>query len=88
MEYSEEEKAKVRQHIANWKVVSEFLDQERTERLRALTETQAAEQFNGMDCDPSLIWTPEHRRSWSGLVEQQKYFSKAHEHAPGFRRGT
>ncbi len=86
MEYSEEEKAKVRKHIANWKVVSEFLDKERTEHLQAMTEEESAERFNGMDCDPSLIWIPEHRRTSSGLVEQQKYFAKAHEHAPGFRR--
>ncbi len=88
MEYSEEEKAKVRQYIANWKVVSEHMDKERTERRRAMTEKQAAEEFNGMDCDPSLIWTPEHRRTWSGLIDQQKYFSKAHEHASGIRHSA
>ena len=87
MEYSAEEKVRVRQSIANWKVVSEEMDKMRTERLRALTEEQAAEQFNDMDCDPALIWTPEHRRTWSGLVEQQKYFSKMHEHTSGLRRG-
>ncbi len=86
MEYSEEEKTKVRRHIANWKVVSEYMERERAERLQALTEEQAAEQFNGVDCDSSLIWTPEHRRTSSGLIEQQKYFSKAHEHASGLRR--
>jgi hypothetical protein len=78
MEYSEEEKAKVRQHIANWKVVSEYMDQERTERLQAMTEEESARRFNEMDCDPSLIWTPEHRRTSSGLVEQQRLFAKLH----------
>jgi DNA-binding protein H-NS len=88
MEYSEAEKAKVRQHIANWKVVSEVLDKERTERLQVMSEEESAERFDGMDSDPSLIWTPEHRRTWSGLVEQQKYFAKGHEHASGLRRSA
>ena len=88
MEYSEEEKAKVRQHIANWKAVSEVLDKERTERLRAMTEEESAEIFNGMDCDPSLLWIPEERKVSSGLVEQQRIFAKAHEHASGLRRSA
>jgi hypothetical protein len=78
MEISEEQKALIRRHIANWKVISAELEKERAERLRAMTEEESAEIFNGLDCDPSLVWIPEHRRTWSGLVEQQKYFSKAH----------
>jgi hypothetical protein len=88
MEISEEQKALIRQHIANWKVVSAVLDKERTERLRAMSEQESAEIFNGLDCDPSLGWIPEHRRTWSGLVEQQRIFAKAHEHKPGLPRRT
>ena len=78
----------VRQHIANWKVVSEVLDKERTERLQEMSEEESAEIFNGMDCDSSLLWIPEERKLSSGLVEQQRIFAKAYEHASGLRCGA
>lgn len=80
------EKELMRQWVENWKVVGEETDRLKTEALRAMTEEEAAVQFNGMDCDPSLVWTSEERRTSSGLIEQQRLFSKLHEYAPGPRR--
>ena len=54
----------------------------------ALTEEESAERFNGLDCNPSLYWISEERRTSSGLVEQQRIFAKGHQHAQSIRRGT
>jgi hypothetical protein len=82
------EQEKMREWLENWRVIDETVERLKIEKLRALTEVESAEQFNGMDCDPSLVWTPEERLLSSGLIEQQRLFAKAHEYAPGFcRRG-
>jgi hypothetical protein len=52
------EKEQIRAYLANWKVVTEESERLRAAALRALTEERAAEQFNELDCDPSLVWTP------------------------------
>jgi hypothetical protein len=88
MEYSEEQKALVRQHIANWKVVSAVLEEEKAAKLRALTEEQSAESFNELDCDLSLLWIPDEKKYSSGLVEQQRIFARGHKNAPHLRRGA
>jgi hypothetical protein len=88
MEYSEEEKAKVRQHIANWKVVSEVMDKLKAAELQPLTDEQSAEWFNGLECDPSLIWIPDEKLYSSGLVEQQRIFARGHRNASNSRRGA
>jgi hypothetical protein len=81
METHPTEKERMRQWVENWKVVGEETDRLKTEALRALTQEEAAEQFNGMDCDPALVWTSEERRYSSGLIEQQRLFSKLHKRA-------
>jgi len=64
------------------------VDRLKTQELQALTEEEAARQFNGMDLPPELIWTPEERLDSSGLAEQQRIFSKAHGHPSRFHGGT
>jgi hypothetical protein len=71
----------MRQYLKNWKAMSEFMEEMNAEDLRALTEEKAAEQFNGMDCDPAWYWTPDERIISSGLIEQQRLFSKLHKRA-------
>ena len=88
METPPTEKERMRQYLENWKVVSEEIDRLTALELQALTEEESAEQFNGLDCDSSLYWIPEERRTSSGLVEQQRIFAKGHKHAQSVRRGT
>ena len=76
------EKERIHQYVENWKTVSAIMEAMKAEELRNLTEAQAAEQFNGMDCDPSMYWTPEERIVSSGLIEQQRLFAKAHGRQP------
>jgi len=82
METPPTEKERMRQYLANWKAVSELMEEMNAEELRALTEAKLAEQFNGMDCDPAWYWTPDERIVSSGLIEQQRLFAKAHGYAP------
>jgi len=82
------EKERMRQYLENWKVVSSEIDRLKSIELQALSEEDSAEQFNGLDCDLSLYWIPEERRTSSGLVEQQRIFAKGHKHAQSIRRGT
>ncbi len=72
------EKELVRDYVENWRVAGEAIERLKIEKLRAMTELEAAEQFNATDCDPSLVWIPEHRARSSGLIEQQRIFAKAH----------
>ena len=67
----------MRQWSENWRIIGEEEERLRRERLRALTEEEAAAQFDALDCDPALVWTPPERRDWSGLIEQQVIFQKA-----------
>lgn len=79
------DKARVSAWLENWKIVTEVSEQIKTTALRSLTEQEAAEQFNDLDCDSSLLWKQETRVVSSGLVEQQRLFSTAYEHASRFR---
>ena len=88
MEYSEAEKARVRQRIASWNIYSEEMDKIKAAELQALTDEETAEWFNRLECDPELIWIPEEKRCSSGLVEQQRIFAKGHKHASDTRRST
>lgn len=78
------EKERMDQWVKNWRIVGEESERLNAEKLLTLTEEEAAEQFNGLDCDPSLVWKPEERLISSGLIEQQRLFSQAHE--PGLHR--
>jgi hypothetical protein len=88
MELSPAEQQRTRDWLANWKVAAVELEKLKAETLKALTEEESARQFNDLDCDPALLWISPERLLSSGLVEQQRLFSKAHEHSPGFRRRT
>ena len=86
MKTPQTEKERVSVWLENWKVVTEESERLKAIALRALTEEEAARQFNELDCDPSLLWKPEQRRISSGLVEQQRLFSEAHEPTSRLRR--
>jgi len=76
----------MRQWVENWQVVTEESERLKTQALRALTEEEAARQFNDLDCDPALLWRSPERVLSSGLIEQQRLFSQLHERPPGPRR--
>ena len=82
------EKTRVSAWLENWRIVAEESERLKVTALKALTEESAAEQFNGLDCDTSLLWKPGHRLVSSGLVEQQRLFSEAHESTSRLRRRT
>ena len=68
----EEGQEDIRRHIAAWRIAHDFLERERVERLRAMTDDECraviARIFNG----PRPATT---ERS-SGLIEQQRLFRK------------
>jgi len=72
------EKERMRQYLKNWEIVSAELEREKVAYLRTLTGSQSAEIFDGMDCDPSMVWKPEERIRSSGSVEQQRIFARGH----------
>jgi hypothetical protein len=88
MEYSEEEKAKVRQYIANWKVVSAELDKMKAAELQPLTDEESADWFNRLECDPALMWIPDEKLYSSGLIEQQRIFARSRRHASNSDRSA
>jgi len=86
MEPLRTEKERVGEWLENWRVVAEESERLKIAALRALTEEEAAKQFNELDCDPALFWKPKERIESSGLVEQQRLFSRSHEHASRLSR--
>jgi hypothetical protein len=67
-----------KRHISIWKKTGELLEQIKWEDLRNLSEEQSARDFASLDCDNSLIWRGSDREDSSGLIEQQRWFKKAH----------
>lgn len=75
-------RAQIRAHVHAWELAGEELRRMRQQRLRALTEQEAAREFGMLDCDPSLVWRRPGREDGAGLIEQQRHFMKAHRDAP------
>jgi hypothetical protein len=82
------ETVRMKAWVENWRVVSEEMEREKAVALRALTQKQSAEIFNGMDCDPATVWTSEERKLSSGLVEQQRLFAFVLKNESCLRRGA
>ena len=68
----------MRAWVETWKRAGIELDRMKWEQLRRLSEAQAARDFCMLDCDPVLIWRSPEREDGAGLVEQQRWFMKAH----------
>ena len=75
---TEEERIIARRHIAVWKETGQILDRMKWDELKAMTESQSAEIFALLDTSMDTWRSPE-RRNGAGLVEQQRWFAKAHE---------
>jgi len=71
---SEEEKAKVRAWLRNWREVGPILEKLRWESIRNAETAKAIAAFDGA-FETAIRDTPS--KPWSGLVEQQALFELA-----------
>jgi len=76
---TEEERVAGRRQIAIWQETAVELDRLKWQELRELTEAKAAEYFISLDTGDVEVWRSPERQDGSGLVEQQRWFMKAHE---------
>jgi hypothetical protein len=74
-EMTEAEKAQVRAWIKNWQEVGPILERLKLESLRSVNTPDALEAFDVAFKSARLQVPP---RSSSGLVEQQRWFRRAH----------
>ena len=78
MESAEHSDAK--KYVAAWRETDEALDQLKWKELRGMTEADAARAFTQLDYPLTSPWKRERRPEDNGLVEQQRWFMKAHAH--------
>jgi len=72
-----DELALMKRWVDTWKYITgPGLERIKKEELRALTDAQAAEDAETILSTSVEDWTPESRKTSSGLVEQQRLFSK------------
>lgn len=69
----ERERHQIRRRIENWRDAGDFLEKERRERLRAMTDDECRRVIAQLLATPVPV-SPERG---SGLVEQQKIFRRA-----------
>lgn len=62
----------VRRHLAAWRTAHEFLERERAQRLRAMTDDECRAIIARIFGGPR----PPSRERSSGLIEQQRLFRK------------
>ncbi len=78
MEYTEQQWSDMRRWVQNWKEVGPILEQEKAERLSAMSDEDSVRAFNALDCDSSLIWRSPESDNANGMIEQQRLFMKGH----------
>ncbi len=71
---------KAKRYVETWRETGEVLDRLKWEELRRMTEAEAARAFTEWDYPLPSPWHPEMRPEDNGLVEQQRWFMKAHAH--------
>jgi hypothetical protein len=77
---SEDERAQMRQWLRNWEIVGPMLEQERWDRVAALTDDEAWQESEGL----LQAWEPDMLGDeGEGLELQQRVFARARQpHAP------
>lgn len=75
---SDEHDAK--RYVDAWKETGQILDDLKKKNLRKMTEADAARAFTEWDYPLPSPWKRERRPEDNGLVEQQRWFMKAHAH--------
>ena len=71
-----DEREHMKRWVDHWKVAGEFLDQVKTEEMRGLTVERARKMSRTLLALSSNKRLYKDRSEISGLVEQQRYFSK------------
>jgi hypothetical protein len=72
------EREQMKLWVETWKETGKRLDEIKWEELRNLTEEQSARDFCLLDCPAEWLWRNPDRENGSGLLEQQRWFMKAH----------
>lgn len=71
---------RARRWVQTWKSAGDALAQVKARELRELSQERSAELALTFTFDPATTWRSPDRRDGQGLIEQQRYFMKHHEH--------
>jgi len=67
-------------YVEAWQETGKVLDRLKWEELRSMTEADAARAFTEWDYPLPSPWQAEQQPENNGLVEQHRWFKKAHAH--------
>lgn len=73
---------RARDYVRGWKETGRILEELKIAELRKMSEADAAKIFTELDYPLPSPWRPESKPEDNGLVEQQRWFMKAHAHRP------
>jgi len=73
---TDEERAKIKAWVENWKVTGELLDQLKWQELQHMDEETSFHIFNNLATEDVKCWSPPDQEC--GLIQQQALFSKLH----------
>lgn len=72
--------AQARKYVRGWDQTGRILEGLKRDELRKMTEAEAAKIFTELDYPLPSPWRSESKPEDNGLVEQQRWFMKAHAH--------
>jgi hypothetical protein len=72
-----------RDYVRGWKETGRILEELKRSELRKMTEADAAKIFTELDYPLAAPWRAATTPEDNGLVEQQRWFMKAHAHRSG-----
>ena len=74
--------AQAREYVRGWEQTGRVLEEMKRVELRKMTEADAAKIFTELDYPLPYPWRSDSKPEDNGLVEQQRWFMKAHAHRP------
>ncbi|MEX1045676.1 MAG: hypothetical protein WEC73_06070 [Chthoniobacterales bacterium] len=74
------QQSEAKRHVEIWRETGQVLQQLKRDKLRKMTEADAARAFTDWDYPLPSPWKREKRPEDNGLVEQQRWFIKAYAH--------
>ena len=69
-----------REYVRGWQETGRIMEELKRSELRKMTEADAAKVFTELDYPLPSPWRSESKPEDNGLVEQQRWFMKAHAH--------
>lgn len=75
-----DQQSEAKRYVETWRETGPILDRLKRETLRKMTEADAARAFTEWDYPLPSPWKRERRPEDNGLVQQQRWFMKAHAH--------